>query len=197
MESVAMKSLIVKLLSLFGKIRVFRQFSVVSIGNASQVFFWRIRAGKSGLLIVGNYSRVETKLTIERPGARFEVGDRTFIGGGEISCANSVKIGDDVMIAWGTTIFDHASHSVQFSKRASDVVNWLSGEKDWTVVDVRDIEIGNKAWIGFGSILLPGVKIGEGSVVGAGSVVTRDVPAWTVVAGNPARVIRELSLDER
>ena len=66
------------------------------------------------------------------------------------------------------------------------------GNKDWTDVPVRSVVIGDKAWIGFNSIVLKGVSIGERAIVAAGSVVTRDVPAATVVAGNPARVIREI-----
>jgi maltose O-acetyltransferase len=56
--------------------------------------------------------------------------------------------------------------------------------------------INDKAWIGFNAILLKGVVIGEGAVVAAGSVVTKDVEPWTMVAGNPARVIKRLTIDE-
>jgi acetyltransferase-like isoleucine patch superfamily enzyme len=59
------------------------------------------------------------------------------------------------------------------------------------------IRICRGAWIGARSIILKGVTIGEGAIVGAGSVVTRDVPAFTIVAGNPARILRELATDER
>ena len=59
-----------------------------------------------------------------------------------------------------------------------------------------EIIVGNDAWIGGGAILLPGVKIGEGSVVGAGSVVTKDVAPYTIVAGNPAKVIRIINTNE-
>ena len=55
----------------------------------------------------------------------------------------------------------------------------------------------DKSWIGFNSILLKGITIGEGAIIGAGSVVTKDVPPWTIVAGNPAQIIREISLNER
>lgn len=192
-----MKSFVKSVLAAIASWRIRRQFAFIEIGPESQVYFWRIRSGKSGRLRVGRQSRIETRLTMEREGASLVVGDRSFIGGGEISCASRIDIGDDVMIAWGTTIFDHASHSLRFSERANDVTGWLRGVKDWSVVEMAPVRIGNKAWIGFGSILLPGVSVGEGAVVGAGSVVTRDVPPWTVAAGNPARVIRELSEHER
>ncbi|GAC1668444.1 MAG: hypothetical protein NVS9B2_11440 [Steroidobacteraceae bacterium] len=59
------------------------------------------------------------------------------------------------------------------------------------------VRIENRAWLGFNVSLLPGVVIGEGAIIGAGSVVTKSVPAWTIAAGNPARVLRELNADER
>jgi len=61
----------------------------------------------------------------------------------------------------------------------------------------RQSNIKDKAWIGFNSIILKGVTIGEGSIVGAGSVVTKDIPDWSIVGGNPAKVIREISENER
>lgn len=64
-------------------------------------------------------------------------------------------------------------------------------------MNIAPVKISDKVWIGFNSIILKGVTIGEGAVVGAGSVVTKDVPAWTVVAGNPARIIREIPENER
>jgi maltose O-acetyltransferase len=57
-------------------------------------------------------------------------------------------------------------------------------------VEDRPIVIEDDVWVGAGVVVLPGVRIGTGSIVGAGSVVTKDVPPWTVVAGNPARAVR-------
>ncbi|MDE6634653.1 MAG: sugar O-acetyltransferase, partial [Bacteroidaceae bacterium] len=57
----------------------------------------------------------------------------------------------------------------------------------------RPITVGNNVWFGGNVVVLPGVTVGDNSVVGAGSVVTKDVPAFSVVAGNPARVIRMLN----
>ena len=177
--------------------RLQHRFVTLEVGADSQVYFWRVRAAARGELRVGSQTRIETRVAIERENAYLSVGDRTFIGAGQISCASRIDVGDDVMIAWGTTIFDHGSHSLSFTKRANDAVDWQRGKKNWSVVSTAPVRIGNKSWIGFGTILLPGVNIGEGAVIGAGSVVTRDVPPWSVAAGNPARVIRELEPNER
>ena len=59
-----------------------------------------------------------------------------------------------------------------------------------------DIVIGNSVWLGYDSLILPGVTVGDGSVVGARSVVTKNVPPYTIVAGNPARIIKRLFTDE-
>jgi acetyltransferase-like isoleucine patch superfamily enzyme len=64
--------------------------------------------------------------------------------------------------------------------------------KNWDVVKMASIKIQDKVWLGMNVTVLKGVTIGEGSVVAAGSIVTKDVPPWTLVAGNPARVIKEL-----
>jgi acetyltransferase-like isoleucine patch superfamily enzyme len=79
-----------------------------------------------------------------------------------------------------------------------DVSNhYLGLPKDWRHIKRKPIKICDKSWIGFNSIILKGVTIGEGAIVGAGSVVTRDVPPWTIVAGNPAKVIQDISEHER
>ncbi|MFQ5805446.1 MAG: acyltransferase [Phycisphaerae bacterium] len=128
------------------------------------------------------------------------MGARSFLGPGtEVHITQSVTIGDDVMISWGCSLLDTDNHSLWFSERCNDVL--IAGrragltldDKDWSVVRCAPIVVQNKVWIGMHSIILPGVTLGEGSVVGAGSVVTKDTAPWTVVAGNPARVIRTLS----
>ena len=130
---------------------------------------------------------------MDRQGARVVIGDRTFVGKGLIVAAASVEIGSDVLMSWDVTVIDHQSHAIDFFARANDVTGWLTGAKDWSNVTIAPVRICNKAWIGFGASILPGVTIGEGAVVGACAVVTHDVPPWTVVAGNPARQIRRLT----
>jgi acetyltransferase-like isoleucine patch superfamily enzyme len=92
---------------------------------------------------------------------------------------------------------DHNAHSLVFDERKNDVRDWIHGRKDWSNVQKKTVIIRNKAWIGARAIITKGVTVGEGAIVGAGSVVTRDVPSWTIVGGNPAGVIRELTIQER
>jgi galactoside O-acetyltransferase len=72
------------------------------------------------------------------------------------------------------------------------VRDWARGRKEWDHIAHAPVAISNRAWIGFNVSILKGVTIGEGAVVGACSVVTRDVPPYSLVAGNPARVVRTL-----
>lgn len=92
---------------------------------------------------------------------------------------NEVRIGHHVMIEPAVRIYT-AAHDIQAEAR----------NRGWEVA--KPVEIEDNVWIGGGAILLPGVRVGKNAVVGAGAVVSRDVPAETVVAGNPAKVIREI-----
>ncbi len=162
------------------------------------------QAGKK-YLMVGDDSVVKGSFIFEITEGQISIGSRTFIGGGQFICIDSIKIGDDVMFSWGCTVADNNSHSHIWNQRKNDVAQWKNGldenrigkYKDWTNVKRGKIVVRDKAWIGFNSIILKGVTIGEGAIVGAGSVVTKDVPDWTIVAGNPARIIRTIPEDER
>ena len=116
-------------------------------------------------------------------GCNIHVGSRLFMNFGCIvlDCAE-VRIGDDVQIATAVQIIT-ATHPLDAAERTS---GWETA---------RPVRIGHRAWIGSGAILLAGVTVGDDAVVGAGAVVTRDVPPGAVVAGNPARIIRQLPLN--
>lgn len=129
--------------------------------------------------------KIEKNSLIEPPfycsyGYNIFIGENVFLN---FSCTildcNEVKIGHNVMIGPGVQIYT-AAHLLQAQPRI----------QGWEVA--KPILVEDNVWLGGSAILLPGVKVGRNAVVGAGSVVSRDVPANTVVAGNPARVIREI-----
>lgn len=174
-----------------------RDFPGIDIAHGARVEYYKIKPRRGCDLKVGNHSMVDGNLIFDREGANIQIGERTFIGGSSIISAEKVIVGDDVLISWGCTVVDHNSHAFSWRDRSNDVTDWMDGKKDWTHVECKAVAIRSKAWIGFNVIILKGVTIGEGAIVGAGSVVTKDVPPYTIVGGNPARVIREIPPDER
>jgi acetyltransferase-like isoleucine patch superfamily enzyme len=169
----------------------------VDIHPTAKIAFRRIRLHPGCILRIGEGSIVEGGLVSERSGASLIVGRNTFIGNSLLASAESIEVGDDVLISWGCNIVDHNSHTIGWSGRKQDVKDWYHGKKDWSSVVIRPVKICDKSWIGLNVIILKGVEIGEGAVVAAGSVVTKSVPPWTIVGGNPARVLREITVEDR
>jgi acetyltransferase-like isoleucine patch superfamily enzyme len=127
------------------------------------------------------------------------VGSHTFIGRSRIYAARSVDIGRWVYISDNCAVMDSDLHPAKASLRRAIAEAGAEGCFPDVYTDVKSapVSLGDHAWLGFGCIVLKGVHIGEGAIVAAGSVVTRDVPPWTVVAGRPAAVVRELREEER
>jgi acetyltransferase-like isoleucine patch superfamily enzyme len=143
---------------------------------------------------IGEGSDIAAAMVLEAAGARIQIGQRTHVGGETLlDSAEEIVIGDDVLIAFGTLIMDHDSHSLEFDHRRHDVGEWIKGRKDWSHVPRSPVHIDDKVWVGTRAIVLKGVHLGVGSVVAAGAVVTHDVPPWMLVAGCPAHIVRDLS----
>ena len=147
--------------SVVGKIKLIKQNGRIHIGNYCKMY--------SGvkLSVVGNDGDVPT-LTL---GDRVAIGDRT-----EIHCGKEITIGSGTLISWDCVIIDRDYHKLGDEGKAENK---------------SPIVIGNNVWIGCRCLIMKGVTIGDGAVVAAGSVVTKDVPAGALVGGNPARVLKE------
>lgn len=164
----------------------------VTIARDAKIQASRVMLTPGCSLHVGARSIVEAAIDFERDDATVVIGANTYVGASTLRCAGRIEIGDDVEIAWNCSIVDHDWESLVWEQRRIDMRRWYTAKKDWTHVPIEPVRIANRALIGFNVIILKGVQIGEGAVVGVGSVVTKDVAPYTVVAGAPARVVRRL-----
>jgi acetyltransferase-like isoleucine patch superfamily enzyme len=167
----------------------------VRVGQGTRLNWWALRSTQGGNLDLGSDSVIHCRVAFDSPDGVVRIGERCYIGASLLVCHTEITLGNDVIISWGVTIVDHDSHTLDWGGRNRDVADWMQGRKDWSRVAIQPVQIDDKVWIGFGASILKGVRIGEGAVVAAQSVVTRDVPPYSLVAGNPARVIREIPRD--
>ena len=100
-----------------------------------------------------------------------------------IVSAGRINISDNCLIGQDVLIIDHDAHGINPNERRTSIGN------------IKPINIGNNVWIGSRVVILPGTKIGNNCIVGAGSIVKGEFPDNTVIAGNPAKVIKILNLD--
>lgn len=147
------------------------------------------------LIKVGANSIIRGQLLIFAHAGEIEIGKDCYLGeGSRIWSATSIRIGDRVLISHGVNIHDTNSHPIDSNLRHQHFMEIMSigHPKINPGMVAKPIVIEDDVWIGFNSVILKGVKIGKKSIVGAGSVVTKDVPSSCVVAGNPAKVIYTL-----
>jgi len=132
------------------------------------------------------------------PDGRVKLGNYALVHGARIICDSEIVIGDHALISWNVVLMDTYRLPVNAADRRPEVKRVPASEFRIAAADVpaQPIHIKSNVWIGFESCLLPGVTIGEGSIVGARSVVTSDVPPFTIAAGNPARIVRSLTPEE-
>lgn len=158
-----------------------------------------INIGKDSTLIkIGASSVVEGDLLTFAHGGCITVGEWCFIGeGSRIWSAAHIAIGNRVMISHNVNIFDNLTHPVDpVSRHQHFRAIITTGHPEKIDLGEHPIHIEDDVWIGAGATVMRGVTIGKAAIVGTGSVVTRNVPAFAIVAGNPARVIRYIPSSE-
>lgn len=147
----------------------------------------------------GAYTHIKGELLTFGHGGRIVIGDYCYIGeDSRLWSAKEIVIGDRVLIAHNVNIFDNLTHPINPHDRHVQFKEIITKGHPRTLdLGEKAVNIKSDAWIGCLSVILPGVNIGEGAIVGAGSIVTNDVPPYTIAAGNPAKIIREIPPDER
>jgi acetyltransferase-like isoleucine patch superfamily enzyme len=147
---------------------------------------------------IGRNSRIEGELFVFPNGGQIRIGHWCFIGpGARIWSATDITIKDRVLISHNVNIFDSLTHPIDPIQRHKQFVE-ISTRGHPNDIDLggRPIAIEEDAWIGAGAMIMRGVRIGARSIVGAGAVVTRDVPADVIVVGNPARIVRRINKND-
>jgi acetyltransferase-like isoleucine patch superfamily enzyme len=151
---------------------------------------------KKSAITIGNNARIKGDLICLRRGC-IKIGKYTAINKDTmIASSSKISIGDYCMISKKVVIIDTNSHPISPKMRKKQLIDLSKGKIcDFYVAKRKKIIIKDYVWIGFNTIILKGVTIGEGSIIGAGAVVTKDVPPYTVVGGNPAKVLKKINND--
>jgi len=123
-----------------------------------------------------------------------EIGDFTLLNGALVMAEDKIDIGSYCLISWNVGIADSDFHPLEPAQRLVDaqaLAPFFEGRPPRPKLKTAPVKIADNVWIGMNAVILKGVTVGENSVVAAGSVVTKSVPANTVVAGNPAVVVKK------
>jgi acetyltransferase-like isoleucine patch superfamily enzyme len=137
---------------------------------------------------------------ITGPQGRITVGDYSVLNATKLICNNRITIGNHCMLAWSSIITDTWLDSGTITPRQRRaILEAVSRTPERYLIPgtaPAPVVLDDNSWIGFGTVVMPGVRIGRGAVVASKTIVTQDVPAYAVVAGSPARIVRFLEPDD-
>jgi acetyltransferase-like isoleucine patch superfamily enzyme len=146
---------------------------------------------------VGSNCYIYGSLTVMNYGGKISIGQHCTLGDlSRIVSSTSITIGNRVLISHNVNILDNNSHPLDANLRHLDFLANFEGSAKQFNITGKAIVIEDDVWIGFNSIILKGVTIGRGAIIGAGSVVTRDVQPWTVNVGNPLRCVQQIEANK-
>jgi acetyltransferase-like isoleucine patch superfamily enzyme len=152
-----------------------------------------------GLVLGDSAGAYSTTTFLVQPTGRVSIGAYSCLNGGFVICSNRVSIGAHCLISWGVVLTDTwlspdstaASRRLILRAAAADPLRRLP-----CLSEPRPVGIEDNVWIGFNAVILPGVTLGQGCIVGCNTIVSKNVPPYAVVVGNPARVVRFLDANE-
>lgn len=153
----------------------------------------------SAKIVCGSGTNIRGTLLIFSYNGSIKIGKNCFIGkNSNIWSANKIEIGNDVLISHNVNIIDTNSHELDYLKRAKSYIEMTTIGHPNSIEDVDSspITIEDHVWISFNCTVLKGVTIGKGAIIAAGSLVTKDVAPFTLVAGNPAKLVKHLNEGE-
>lgn len=179
------------------KMKQFKENAFFPSGMDSASFgetaFCQNKTGNIRNISIGHHCDIHARIIAAGKCGKITIGSYTTLRGGIVGAVDSISIGNHVIISSNVTIYDNNNHPTDPQVRIemcesgfySDMWNWEHSAH-------KPIVIEDNVWIGEYATVLKGVRIGTGSVVASHSVVTKDVEPYTIVAGNPARKVKEL-----
>lgn len=151
-------------------------------------------------IVVGSGTHIRGMLGVFKYGGQIVLGKNCYVGEfSRIQSGEQVIIGDHVLISHNVNISDSSAHEIDHLERASSYQRLLKeGHPELKgSIQTAPVVIEDYVWINFNSIVLRGVRIGKGAIVAAGSVVTKDVPPFVLVGGNPAKILKNLDVNSK
>jgi acetyltransferase-like isoleucine patch superfamily enzyme len=150
-------------------------------------------SGDPARVAIGAHTALRGLIRVEPTGS-LTIGHHCYLGDDTLISVNAgVTIGNDVAIAHGVQIFDNTSHPIDWQERQKHTRGILTGSGSDARFPGRPVAIGDNCWLGTHCLIRAGVTIGPRSIVSALALVTEDVPADVIVAGNPAQVVKRLA----
>jgi acetyltransferase-like isoleucine patch superfamily enzyme len=146
-------------------------------------------------IVIGSDTHIRGNIQVFAYGGKISIGNECYIGENSyLWSGEEIEIGNNVLISHNVNIVDSNSHELDAEERAAGYLHIIKKghPKDKGSIKTGKIVIKNNVWISFSCIVLKGVTIGEGAIISAGSVVTKDVDPYVLVGGNPAKIIRVL-----
>lgn len=144
-------------------------------------------------LVIGDYAILRYSKLFCFGKGKLAIGNYCYLGDfTQIDAAEEVIIGNYCMLSNRIMIQDHTSHPLSPKKRREQLIGLQKTPTDIYDTVIKKVRIEDDVWIGMDALILKGVTVGKGSIVAARAVVTRDVPPYSVVCGNPARVVKTI-----
>jgi acetyltransferase-like isoleucine patch superfamily enzyme len=160
--------------------------SVIDSSAIFKKFFSELAVG----LKIGSHVTLQSPSLSTEKNGYIEIGDYSYISSACIAASNKIIIGNYVFIAGGVTIVDTDFHPLDPGERLTDTIaiSTVGDKSRRPKFDSSPVIIEDDVWIGFNATILKGVTVGKGSVIQPGAVVSKNVPAGSVVSGNPAEI---------
>lgn len=148
---------------------------------------WRLRGARAPACVFGTDLHVGSRPRLWAP-ERIEIGDHCYLGH-EVTIETNCRFGRFVIVANRVAFVDRRDHDFRTPGVPVRFGHWVGAERNPSPFRSDGVDVGDDVWIGYGAVVLSGVRIGRGAIVAAGSVVKADVPPYSIAGGNPAVVI--------